>query len=153
MTADPSFLSRGKAAARCMPGAPSACGWGWALTLPGPFLHPPQVTARLCLCNSRGRELRDAVCASRDAGSEPADVANPPQLAGPASERRREPWPEPGGAPSSFGDPPPDALFLGRQDGFSAFFSHDNIFLHSQTRLHCVSGALTAPGCRFVSEL
>lgn len=77
MTADPSFLPPGKAAARRVPGAPSACDQSWALTRLGPFSHPPEEIARLFLCYCHGRELRHAVCASQDAGWGPANVADP----------------------------------------------------------------------------
>lgn len=85
-------------------------------------------------------------------GGGPADVAclnlpGLPQRGG--RGQRLEPW----GAPSSLGDPLPDAKSLGGQDSFPVSLSHDNISLHSQTPLYCVSGPLTAPGCRFVSEL
>ena len=49
VTADPSFLQPGKAAAHRVPWAPSACGQSCAHHPLGPFLYS-QVTARLPLC-------------------------------------------------------------------------------------------------------
>lgn len=49
VTADPSFLQPGKAAAHRVPWAPSACGQICAHHPLGPFLYP-QVTARLPVC-------------------------------------------------------------------------------------------------------